>query len=68
MDQLPAPEPSAPTGPRISGEPHLLNEGVIPVPPPEAAPISPTEPEWEDGEEVYTIYRPDEGGADDDAA
>jgi hypothetical protein len=29
--------------------------------------MPPTEPEWYDGEEVYTIYRPDEPGADDAA-
>ena len=67
LEQAPAPGPSAPTGPPSSSEPYLLNEGVIPVPPPEAAPIPPTEPEWQDGEEVYTIYRPDEDGANDAA-
>jgi hypothetical protein len=33
----------------------------------EDAPMPPVEPEWADGEEVYAIYRPDEGRGDDAA-
>ena len=28
--------------------------------PSEGVPLPPTEPEWYDGEDVYTIYRPDD--------
>lgn len=43
-------------------------EGFIPRPTSEPAPPPPTEPEWVDGEEIYTIYRPDEDDRDDDAS
>jgi hypothetical protein len=33
----------------------------------ESESLPPTEPEWVDGEEVYTVYRPTEQGADDAA-
>lgn len=48
--------PAPPEGP-------ALKQGFVPARSPEVVPPSPTEPEWLDGEDVYTIYRP----ADDDA-
>lgn len=36
-------------------------------PPAEAEPVAPIEPEWVDGEEVYTVYRPASEDADDAA-
>ena len=45
-------------------------EGFVPRPMPSYVPAEPTEQEWVDGEEVYTIYRPPETSAkdpDDDA-
>jgi hypothetical protein len=52
-----------------SGERVVLAPGVQPGPS-ESQPALPlAEAEWSDGEEVYTIYRPDrDGGRDDDAA
>ena len=42
-----------------------LPAGFVPVPTATSdAPPSPTGPEWDDGEEVYTIYRPSEAEAD----
>ena len=31
----------------------------------ESVPLAPIEPEWVDGEEVYTVYRPGSEDADD---
>ena len=44
-----------------------LNEGFVPTPSPAGVPPSPTEPEWLEGEDVYTIYRPAEDDAGDAA-
>jgi hypothetical protein len=41
-----------------------LNEGFVPTPSSEGVPLPPTEPEWYDGEDVYTIYRPTDEDAD----
>lgn len=41
---------------------------AVPAPKSEGVPMAPTEPEWQDGEEVYAIYRPSDDGLDDDAA
>ena len=35
-----------------------LNPGFVPTPSGTSVPLPPTEPEWYDGEDVYTIYRP----------
>ena len=40
----------------------------IPTPSAEGVPLPVTEPEWDDGEEVYAIYRPEHVGDGDDAA
>jgi uncharacterized membrane protein len=53
--------PSSPRPASTATEP-VLDEPPTPRPPAEETPLPPTEPEWYDGEEVYTIYRP----ADDD--
>jgi uncharacterized membrane protein len=67
----PPPPPPGPDGPDASpSSPRpesmaagsALDEPLAPRPPAEETPLPPTEPEWYDGEEVYTIYRP----ADDD--
>ncbi|HSE71135.1 MAG TPA: hypothetical protein VLA97_10290 [Nocardioidaceae bacterium] len=62
----PPPPTSAPSSPSAP-----IPDGLPESPPPqhtsEEVPMPPTEPEWYDGEEVYTIYRPDEPGADDAA-
>jgi hypothetical protein len=52
-----------------SGEPVVVAAGIQPGPT-ESQPALPlAEADWSDGEEVYTIYRPDrDGGEDDDAA
>lgn len=44
-----------------------LPAGFVPRPTSEGVPAPPTEPEWYDGEEIYPIYRPAPGGADDAA-
>jgi hypothetical protein len=62
------PQPSAtPTSPSWH-PPEALPEGFVPKPSSEGVPMPPTEPEWQDGEEVYTIYRPNDEGLGDDAA
>jgi uncharacterized membrane protein len=53
--------PSSPRSESTAAGP-ALDEPTAPRPPAEDTPLPPTEPEWYDGEEVYTIYRP----ADDD--
>jgi hypothetical protein len=73
----PEPTPGGPDAPPSGAMPAsapsspALDEPAAPTPPTEEAPLPPTEPEWYDGEEVYTIYRPDEAstgpGADDAA-
>jgi hypothetical protein len=67
----PATPPSAPSA--GSGKNHERGPtgDFIPRPMPSQVPVEPTEREWVDGEEVYTIYRPsnDSGdNPDDDAA
>ncbi len=42
-------------------------DDYVPAPPAEGVPLPPTEPEWVDGEEVFAIYRPGAGDADDAA-
>jgi hypothetical protein len=55
---------TSPSGPRSESTAAgpALDEPPAPRPPAEETPLPPTEPEWYDGEEVYSIYRP----ADDD--
>lgn len=44
------------------------SEDDVPLPAPsEAEPLPPVEPEWVDGEEVYTLYRPDDASSNDAA-
>lgn len=61
--------PERPAGwksPLVAGTVLALDEAPPPMPGSEETPLPPTEPEWYDGEEVYTIYRPsEEPGADD---
>jgi uncharacterized membrane protein len=73
----PEPTPGGPDAPPSGSMPRTpsaspaLDEPPTPTPPAEEIPLPPTEPEWYDGEEVYTIYRPDEtntGPGADDAA
>jgi hypothetical protein len=63
----PPPPPPPSEGPDTSGSDYraengaagpALEESPPPMPTTEEAPLPPTEPEWYDGEEVYTIYRP----------
>lgn len=42
-----------------------LPEGFVPRPTSEGLPLPPTEPEWDDGEAVYPIYRPSDEHTDD---
>jgi hypothetical protein len=68
----PPPPPSggpSPTPPPSHPESSVpaLDEAPRPTPPSEETPPPPTEPEWYDGEEVYTIYRPSEEARTDDA-
>jgi uncharacterized membrane protein len=65
---------TSPFGARPESSPVVptLDEPPAPRPPAEETPLPPTEPEWYEGEEVYTIYRPAEDasatpGADDAA-
>ncbi|GAB3785521.1 hypothetical protein GCM10027601_21130 [Nocardioides ungokensis] len=43
---------------------HELNPGFVPMPSSSGVPLPPTEPEWYEGEDVYTIYRPTEDDAE----
>jgi uncharacterized membrane protein len=55
-------------GPQARGpEPAVaaLPEGFVPRPTSEGLPLPPTEPEWDDGEAVYPIYRPSDEHTDD---
>ena len=82
-DPPPPPTPRAlPAGPPVSPPPRPSDSspetndgaptgGFVPQPMPSHLPAEPTEQEWVDGEEVYTIYRPSDESAenpDDDAA
>jgi len=60
---------AAPAATRAPAPPPVpaLNEGFVPTPSSTGAPPSPTEPEWLDGEDVYTIYRPGAHDGEDDA-
>jgi hypothetical protein len=49
--------PSVPPIPSAASEVRSLNPSAPSAASSNAAP-TPTEPEWSDGEEVYTIYRP----------
>ncbi|GAB3774396.1 putative membrane protein [Nocardioides ginsengisegetis] len=57
--------------PAMAGTPRpearALNPGFVPTPSSDGVPLPPTEPEWYDGEDVYTIYRPDNEDEDVDS-
>jgi hypothetical protein len=62
-----APGPDGPTRPPSrASAPSADEQGTTPRMS-ESESLPPTEPEWVDGEEVYTVYRPTEQGADDAA-
>jgi hypothetical protein len=63
------PDQVARSEPAESGAPVVVASGVQPGPTESHPALPVTEADWSDGEEVYTIYRPDcDGGEDDDAA
>jgi uncharacterized membrane protein len=64
----PPPGPSPSQVPASNAEEYPVVESTVPATPSEGAPLPPTEPEWQDGEEVFAIYRPSDDGLDDDAA
>ncbi len=64
----PPPRPASPSESPGWRPPEALPEGFVPKPTSEGVPLPPTEPEWQDGEEVYAIYRPSDEGFGDDAA
>jgi hypothetical protein len=55
----------SPRPPRPEPSVAALPEGFVPRPTSESLPLPPTEPEWDDGEAVYPIYRPSDEHTDD---